>query len=72
MSHTCDKNSTALCVQAVGACQALSATNVLSGYVRHILCGVKRVLGHLFVSVTISDIYDSQSLQTPPYITSLL
>ena len=39
---TCDKITTALCVQAAGACQSTQCKNFISGSVRHILWGVER------------------------------
>ena len=47
----CDKVTTALCVQAAGACQSTQCKNLLSEHVRHILWGVERYFWHLAVSV---------------------
>ena len=40
--ETCNKVTTALCVQAAGACQSTQCKNLLSGCVRHILWGIER------------------------------
>ena len=40
--ETCNKVTTALCVQAASACQSTQCKNLLSECVRHILWGIER------------------------------